>query len=176
IWSREIVTNGVSLEGASLSVTQSAQGEYSVRELDTLGLTSQKEATSFNDVMNWLSQISNLAIHNIDLNVTRYQHKTENLTLSNLRFENDGDSHQIEGDAILHQTLPTEVTMRAEWQGNQFDLHKLNSKIYLYLSGLNLSQWLHDRSWQDWQVAKGIASSRVWLESANCNIQQVQSQ
>ena len=113
IWSREIVTNGVSLEGASLSVTQSAQGEYSVRELDTLGLTSQKEATSFNDVMNWLSQISNLAIHNIDLNVTRYQHKTENLTLSNLRFENDGDSHQIEGDAILHQTLPTEVTMRA---------------------------------------------------------------
>lgn len=177
IWSKQIVTSGIVLDGARLSISQSAEGEYTVRELQSLGIesTATHEA-AFNDVMTWVSQIPKLTLRHIDVEVTRFQKPKHDFTLRDLYFVNTATTHRVEGEAILHQNLPTELSVTVEWQGQNFDIHHLNSNIYLYVSGLNLPLWLRDQSWQGWMVKEGIASARVWLSSSEGKIKQVQSQ
>lgn len=178
IWSKQLVTNGIWIDGAALSIKQIAEKEYSVDELKLLGLDQlpETEETTFNEVMAWVSHIPKLALRHIELNVTRLHDVKHHVTLQDLYFTNDGAFHRIEGEAVLHQTLPTEVSIVAEWQGEKFDLAKVDSKVNLYLSGLNLSQWLHDQPWQGWVVKEGIASARVWLEWSQGVLKQVQTQ
>lgn len=177
IWQRKVVTSGLLVSGSSLSITRTPSGEFEVKELASLGLSqgaTDKEA-AFKEVMGWLSQESQIIFRDIDLHYRGSNNETRYVTLYDLSFENGSSAHDITGKAILHQALPTEVSLNANWHGESFDLQQIKANFYLYVSGLSLSQWAHGLSYQNWQVKEGIASAKVWATWEKGQFQTLQS-
>ena len=148
-----------------------------VKELSSLGFNQSSSGgeAAFKDVLGWLSLQPHLILRNIDLHYTGFKQEARFLTLYDLSFENTTNTHHIEGKAILHQDLPTEVTLSAEWHGQTLDLNQIKARAYLYTSGLSLSQWAKGLSWKDWQVKEGVASAKIWVVWQDGALQKIQS-
>lgn len=177
IWQRKVVTSGLLVSGSSLSVAKTAAGEWEVKELASLGLsqgTTDKEA-AFKEVMGWLSQESRVILRDIDLHYQGKNNDSRFITLYDLSLYNESSSHEMTGKAILHQALPTEVSVSANWRGDSFDLKQIKANLYLYVSGLSLSQWARDFNYQSWHVKEGIASAKVWATWEKGQFQTLQS-
>lgn len=177
IWQRKIVTTGVVVAGANINIQQSATGKWSVQELSSLNINQQsdnKSEVNFVDVAGWLSQMPRLILRNIDVHYTSLKQKRF-ITLYNISFENTSDQHKLLGKAILHQQVPTEVTLTAQWEGKTFDLAQIKAEVYLYISGLSIPQWYPGLSWKDWQINEGIISTKCWLQWRNGAVQQIQT-
>lgn len=177
IWQRKVVTSGLLVSGSSLSVAKTPAGDWEIKELASLGLsegTTDKEA-AFKEVMGWLSQESRVILRDIDVHYQAEKNDNRFITLYDLSLYNDSSSHEITGKAILHQALPTEVSVLANWEGESFDLKQIKAKLYLYVSGLSLSQWARGFTYQSWQIKEGIASAKVWATWNKGQFQTLQS-
>lgn len=173
----QVVTNGIMVSGAELNISQSAKGEWTVKEFSTLPFnqdTSQSE-TKFTDVMAWLSSEPNLILRDIDLHYTGIGKQNRYVTLYKLSFENSDIEHKIIGNAILHQEIPTEVKLNAKWNGTITDIPGIKARLYLYVSGLSLPQWSNGISLKGWQIKQGIASAKIWATWEKETFQQIQS-
>lgn len=165
IWRRSLVPSGIMISGSELNVHQSETGEFSVQGFPSLGgFNSQpySNETKFKDVMKWLSEQPRLILQNIDVSLTSKIGEKHLITLHNLSFENSGDVHNIQGKAVLHQKIPTEATLAIEWQGKEFDLEQIKAKLYLYVTGVSLSQWKNSLVWDNWRIDDGVVSAKVW--------------
>jgi uncharacterized protein (TIGR02099 family) len=160
IWHRTLVPTGIMISGADVNVYQKASGEVA---LQGLTFASDQSETKFTDVIGWLSQMPRLILNDIDLHYTSMRGIKRFLTLFNLRFENDGNSHAILGKAILHQEAPTEVTLTADWRGETTALNKIDANVYLFASGLSLSQWWKGLAWHGWQLNSGNVNAKIWV-------------
>lgn len=164
LWQRSPVTSGLMLSGAAVSVEQLENGEYTLKGLSFDGLTDQStEASKMTEALNWLSRQPRLILRNVDVHFSNAQKKEYDLTLADLRFENDQSHHDVIGKAILHQALPTKVDIAVQWQGKEVDLDKIQAKIYLYVSGFSAAGWQKNLPvWSDWRLDQGIVSAKIW--------------
>ncbi len=178
LWERQWVPSGVMITGADINVNQTSTGEMKVQGFPAIGgFNNQPYQTeaSFSDMLVWFSQASHLILHDINVNYTPYIGQRKVITLHDLSLENAGSAHTILGRATLHQTLPTELTLAIEWEGEKIDLAKIKAKIYVYVSGLSLIQWLKDYSWKDWKITQGIASAKIWAIWDRHTFQKIQT-
>lgn len=178
LWQRKLVPSAIMISGADLNVHQAASGEISVQGFPSIGgFNSQpfKSETRFTDIMAWLSQQPRLILRDIDLRYTKFTGQKNFVTLYNLSFENSTSQHTILGKAILHQDIPTEMNFSVRWLGDMTNLATIKAKAYVYVSGLSLSQWMKDFSWQGWRVNEGIASAKIWATWTNRSFHRVQS-
>lgn len=164
LWQRKPVASGLMLSGAAVSVEQSDSGEYTLKGLSFDGLTDQStEVSKTTEALNWLSHQPRLILRNVDVHFSDAQKKEYDLTLADLRFENDQTNHDVIGKAILHQALPTKVDIAIKWQGPDLDLNKIQANIYLYVSGFLATGWQKNLpSWLDWHLEQGIISAKIW--------------
>jgi uncharacterized protein (TIGR02099 family) len=179
LWQRQLVLDGVMVKGADLIVKQDAKGEFVVQGFPAIGgYQNQPYAreSKFTDVVTWLTLQPHLFLQDIDLRYTGMHGQERYVTLYNLSLKNEGEKHTVLGSAILHQALPTKVTLAIQCVGNVMDPATLNARIYAYVSGLALSQWWKGLSYQGWQVNDGLVSAKTWAVWNQGAWQRVQSQ
>ncbi len=177
LWEWKPVPSGIMIVGTDLNVYQTQTGEFKIQGFPSLGGFQQqpyKSETNFTDMLGWLSQQPRLILQNIDVRYTPFKGPKRFVTLYQFSIENGETDHLLLGKVMLHQALPTEVTLSAQWEGKTMDLAKIKAKIYLYVSGLSLSQWVKDRSWSGWQINDGIVSAKIWANWRNGTFQQIQ--
>lgn len=177
LWNWQVVPSGLMVSGAELNISQSATGELTVKEFSTLPFSQQtlKSETKFTDVIGWLSQEQHLILRDIDVHYTGFNEQKRFVTLYDLSFANSDAEHKVVGKAILHQEIPTEISLAAQWKGNAEDLSKIDARAYIYVSGLSLPQWLNGQKWQGWQVKDGIVSAKIWARWNQGTFQKIQS-
>lgn len=164
IWQRSFVLDGITIEGVDVNLHETSSGDIVLQGFPSFGDTSkpyQKE-TKFIDTMEWLSNQPRIILENINITYLGFTQQLRRITLHKLSLDNDGNRHTIVGKAVLHQSIPTKVAINVQWQGKHFDFATINSSIYLYVSGLSLSQWLDNYSWRNWQIKQGVASAKIW--------------
>lgn len=173
----KIVTDGIMVTGAEVNVSESENGELTVREFSSLPFnqTQYKGETKFTEVMGWLSEEPYLILSDIDVYYKGIGKQDRFVTLYHLSLENNGKDHTIAGKAILHQEIPTEVELAAKWHGKPDDLANIKAHAYLYVSGFSLSQWAKEMNFKGWQVKKGITSAKIWADYNAGALQKIQS-
>lgn len=178
IWQRTFVPSGVMISGADINLRQSKSGEISVQGFPALGgfknQPYQKE-TKITEMLGWFYLQPHLILNNINVRYAGFTGKERFVTLYKLSFQNSGTQHVLVGKALLHQEIPTEVNLALQWSGNSADLNKIKARMYVYVSGLSLGQWLKDYSWSHWQVTRGIGSAKMWATFRDGKFTKVQS-
>ncbi len=178
LWQRKWVTSGIMIAGADINVHQAASGELEVQGFPSLGGFNNppyKSESKLTDALGFLSQENRLILRDIDVRYTNTKNEKYFVTLYNLTCVNTANQHSILGKAILHQDIPTEMTVAVQWMGTVLDFATIRAKIYVYVSGFSLTQWLNHFSWQGFQVKQGIASAKVWAIWKQGGLQRVQS-
>src|SRR5579862_1047574 len=179
IWQHKFILSSVMISGVEVNLHQTKTGEISVQGFPSLGgLNSQpyQNETKFADIMAWLSVQPRIVLHNIDIRYTPFTGPKRYVTLYNLNFDNENEKHTLFGKAVLHQDIPTEVSIAVQWQGQGVDLAKINAKLYLYISGFSISQWLKEKVWNGWQVKQGLLSAKTWLTWSDGRFQKIQTE
>jgi uncharacterized protein (TIGR02099 family) len=165
IWQWKAVPSGIIVDGTAIEIVQDAKGTLSVQGFPSLkGFSDQPypNETKFTDMLTWLSLQPRLILSDIDVRYTGFAGQQRFITLYRLNVNNNGNEHIISGKAILHQDIPTEVTVALKWEGQTVDLSKIDATLYLYAYKLSLAQWLTGYHWQNWQLKEGIASAKLW--------------
>ncbi len=165
LWQRKLIPSGILISGTEMNVYEKPTGEIAVQGFPSLeGFSGQpyKSESKFVDVMGWLSQMPRLILSDVDLRYVSKNGIKRFLTFYQLRFENTGTKHIILGKVLLHQTVPTEVTMTVQWHGDSVDMDKIDVNAYLFVSGLSIAQWWKDISWNGWQINAGRANAKIW--------------
>ncbi|HLB43071.1 MAG TPA: YhdP family protein [Gammaproteobacteria bacterium] len=165
LWQHRIVPSGVIASGSNLTIHRAATGEISVQGFPIFGGYNQQpfaKETKITELFTWLSTPARIILHDVNIRYSDFTNQKQFITLDNLSLENDGDRHTILGQAILHQDIPTEASLAIEWKGNPIDLTKIQAKIYLYVSGFLLPQWVKFYTWNGWQINDGILSAKIW--------------
>lgn len=178
LWRWSLVPNGIMISGSAVNLHESGTGEIKLQGFPNLGGFNSKPystETKMMDVLGWLSQQPRLIVQDISVGFTQKTGEKRLVTLYHLSFENDGLQHVVLGKATLHQSLPTDVTFAVQWQGRVIDYPKIKAKIYIYVSGLVLSQWVKGISWQGWQVKDGVLSAKLWANWGNGEWRKIQS-
>lgn len=179
IWQHKIVPSGVMVSGTTVKLVQSDKGDIALQGFPALGELSNQpyqHQTKVTDVMAWLSAGPRIFLHDINVHYEGPTGQQRFVTLYNFKFVNSGSEHKTYGKAILHQEIPTEVTVAGNWQGNAKDPASLKANAYVYLSGLSLSQWFSGRNWHDWQIKEGLGSAKIWVEWGQQQLQKIQSE
>lgn len=162
IWQHKVVPAGLMLSGANISVTQNANGEYALQGVSELGLDQTPNAAKMQEILGSILLQPLLAVEKVEVHFTPASGNAYDITLDNLRLETKGDKHTLLGKGILHQEIPTEVEAVAVWRGMNTSLAQIKARIYLYVSGLSLSQWMKDKTWADWKITSGTGSAKIW--------------
>lgn len=165
VWHRQPVLDGVMVADTDFVVKQGDKNQFIVQGFPVSGgFEGQPYAneSKFSDVVGWLSAQPRLYLQNVDIRYTGALGKSRDVTLYNLSMKNEGQKHTILGNAILHQNLPTKVTVAAEWIGDVLDYQNIRARAYIYVSGLSLSQWWKGLTYEGWQLNKGFVSAKVW--------------
>ena len=177
IWRRQFVPNGLVLIGTDVNIAQSASGEISVQGLPSFGKTdvSQQASTRFLDVLAWLSREPRIILQDVDIHYTALNQPVRFVTLYYLQFENSNVQHAILGQAVLHQAIPTALDVGLQWNGSMQDVPNIKAKLYLYISGFSVAQWLQGKIWHQWQINEGMLSSKIWANWDNGKFRKIQA-
>lgn len=165
IWHWQPILSLIQISGTDITIHQNKEGELSVQGFPNLkgfADTPYAQETKFTTLLSWLAMPEHLVLHDIDARYYGIKGKMRFITLYDFNLENSGAEHHIYGKAVLHQDLPTNITVALDWQGEKVDLNALNAQAYLYVSGLSLGEWLKDLDWQGWQIQSGLASAKIW--------------
>lgn len=168
------VPSGIMLSGTDLTFKQAANGEFTLQGFPELN-TPANSQTKVSDVVAWLAQQPYLILHNIDLHYVDKNQQKYFVSLYNLAIANAGQHHAIQGKAVLHQDIPTEVQMELSANGDVANFQQMDARGYLYVTGFSLSQWFAKYTWQKWQIKQGLLSAKVWAEWNHGALQRVQS-
>lgn len=165
IWHWQPILSLIQISGTDITIHQNKEGELSVQGFPNLkgfADTPYPQETKFTTLLSWLAMPEHLVLHDIDARYYGIKGKMRFITLYDFNLENSGTDHHIYGKAVLHQDIPTNVTVALDWQGEKVDLNTISAQAYLYVSGLSLGQWLKDVDWQGWQIQSGLTSAKIW--------------
>jgi uncharacterized protein (TIGR02099 family) len=189
LW-RSLVTgsaqpNGFMVAGTAVNIHQTSSGDVKVQGL--LVFQAQKKhlpvanTIDFKQVLGWLLFQERIILKDIDVHFyTEDPHaglekELKFITLYDLKIENDAKTHLLFGKCILHQVLPTAVTLGVKWSGPLENIAATDGRVYLEVSGLSLMQWLKDYHWQQWQIVSGAIDGKLWARWRQGQLRSVQS-
>ena len=167
LWHRQPTLSTLTIQGADINLLESPSGAISLQGFPMLEgpqLESRPETANFEEILAWLSREPHLILRDIDVHYEGKIGGRRFVTLHHLDIENSGKKHLILGKAILQQAIPTEVSTAIEWEGDKLALDAIKARLYLYVSGFSVSQWLKAYTWHDWRVTDGVASAKIWAD------------
>lgn len=178
LWHFTFIPGAILLKGTNLNILALEKGEFKIQGFPALGggvSDLQQTEAKIREVVGWLSRQPQLLLQDINIYYTGLTGDKRFVTLDNLRLEN-GYQHYINGKAILHQNVPTELIVSVKWRGDETDLSKLHARIYLYVTGIDAAQWLKSKTWQGWEIDKGVLSSKIWATWDNNTFQKIETE
>lgn len=172
------VYSGVTVSGAEIIVHQDKIHGFTVQGFPQFNADDDKPysaETRAAEVLGFVFSQPRLRLRNIDVRYTGLKGLKRLVTLYNLKIENSNDEHKVSGKAILHQAIPTELSVAADFTGSEPDPAKIQGKIYLNLSGFSLDQWLQGLEWHGWQLKNGLVGAKVWATWGDGALNRVQT-
>lgn len=167
----------IKVSGVHLTVHQGLGGKWSIEGLSVLQVTDNLSGGSVQatDVLVWVFTVPHLLIE--DVNVLFQPDKGDALsfTLYNLVLNNSSRSHALVGRAVLNQEIPTKLKIALDWTGDFNDIPKITAHAYVYIQGVNLTQWLGQKVWRNLQIKQGLGSVKIWVDWDKADWKEVQS-
>ncbi len=177
---RKILPENIILDGVSITLYQKKSGQLHLQGLGDFSVQDNFTGTAVtaNTVTTWILSRPYLQLRNIDIQFVAEKKQKRFFTLKTLELKNIGTTHELNGQAILNQKTPTQVTMHLQWTGDTLDILHTTSLVtlYLYFEALSLPQWLNHSTWHGLQVNQGVGSGKVWITWNNGQLQKVQTQ
>lgn len=168
----------IKITGVQLTITQPASGEFRIEEFDSLALTddSMQSPMNIREILAIIFSQPNLILKDIDVNYKPLKGPPMSITFNQLSLENSRQNHHLIGNAILNQEYPTDATIDLEWNGNVIDFPHVSGKMFLYVQGVSLSQWLQEMTWHNIKVKDGLGSAKIWAIWNHDLLQEIQAQ
>lgn len=159
------VLKGIIIRGVNLTVHQVNQTQMHVEGLNKFVVTDNLSGASVdtNGIVAWLLSRSYLILRDINLNIIPFKGETRSVTLSSLVMSNSGSEHHVTGQIALNQAITTQANIDLTLNGDVLDPAHLKARLYMYLEGVSLPQWLNAYHWNNLQVRQGVGSAKVWL-------------
>ncbi len=162
LWQRQIVPSKITLTGTNVSIYKAENGEIFLQGFSIYGGEQPPDPVMLAKIINLLSQLSHIHLRYIDVNYSDFTKQKRFIQLDYLSLKNKSSKHILLGQMTLKQEIPTAASFMVEWSGNEIDINKLHAKIYTYVTGIFLPEWLKNQTWQGWQIKDGIASAKIW--------------
>ena len=182
LWKRQFIIQDIIISGADLTVLQDASGGLTIKDLDLpVEMGKANQSYQLLSILDWLFSQPYLALREIDVHLQLYNSESREFTIKKVSLINSRDDHQINGNFILHQEIPTEIRSHINWTGNLSDPDHIQCHAYLDLEGFSLSQWIKEtglglnKIFSGWQLHQGIGGAEIWVDWDNAQLQQVQS-
>lgn len=174
---RKPVMSGILIQGSDLDIEKNKNGEYTVKAFANLLNTANTEPAESKvmDVLGWLSLQPMIVLHEIDVHYTNPLGQLRYYTLHELHLQNTGTTHHLVGGAVLHQEIPTELSVAADAEGTVENWQALTAKIFIEVRGLSLREWLQGLTYHGYSVKQGLMTARVWASYRDNALQNVQS-
>ncbi len=172
------IMQSIRVEGAHITIRQPTHGAVLIEELKDLIVTDNSTGSlaDFNDMMGWVFSQPNLILQNIEMDYHLPRGLKKSITLEQLVLKNTLTQHQLIGEGTLNQPIPTHAKFVLNWTGNIIQLEEASARLYVYLEGISLPQWLSDFSWHQLQIKQGLGSAKIWMTWDKNQFQKIQSQ
>lgn len=172
------VLESLKVSGVHLTVQQHPSGQLHIEELKLFSVVDKTTGSpsDADKVLTWIFAQPNLMLADVDITYHPTTGPEKSITINELALANTITHHKLTGKGILNQEVPTHVTLHAAWQGNITDLSQVNAKLYLYLEGVSLPQWLAGKTWQHLTIQQGLGSAKIWAKWGNNQWQKIRSQ
>lgn len=174
---RQMQVDRIRVSGVHLIVHQSPSGAVGVASFSGMQMTDSLTGSTVqsNDIFAWVFSIPHLILKKVNIDFYPASSQKLSFTLNRFVLNNSGNTHDISGQGILNQDIPTQLSVQTSWQGNPTDLPHVSAKIYVYVEGINLPQWSKNNSWHNLQILQGLGSTKIWATWANNDWQTIQS-
>lgn len=174
----QMMLDSIRIKGVHLTLRQQPSGLVNVEGFKDIAITDNFTGQSLNSdvIFAWIFSQSALVLRDIDIHFFDKNKQEKSITLDQLALQNNGNTHVLTGRAILNQSAPLSVTTRLKWQGDITDISHIKARLYLYVEGIYLPQWLEKKSWQNLQMRQGVGSAKIWASWNNNTWQKIQSQ
>ncbi len=174
---RKVVMSGILIAGSDIDIEKNSDGEYAIKAFANLmkEKTQEPVASKVMDVLAWLSIQPFIVMRDIDVHYKNPYGQIRYYTLNNLRLQNSGNSHSVVGDAVLHQSINTEISVAVRAEGTIEKWQEFSAKAFVQVRGLSLGQWLKGLSYQGYSVNQGLASAKIWATYRNNEMRSVQT-
>ncbi|EKE22523.1 MAG: hypothetical protein ACD_6C00797G0001, partial [uncultured bacterium] len=179
LWQRKPIFNGIVISGSSIHIDEKSNGDIVIRGFPIIGGFNEKpyeRETKFTDMLRSLLKLPQLMLNDVDLSYIGKTGIRRFVSLYHLKFQNQGNHHQILGKAILRQALRTMVTVQVKWVGDEVDLNQMKADIYLSTTNLALAEWWKGHTWHGWSLDQGKADATIWTVWNRGQFERVQCQ
>lgn len=165
------------ISGANLTVIQTTEGDIHINGVDhAFAAPMTSNATSgLAEFTDWLLSNHHFILENINLTWHGKDGRKLLITDLNMMLHNDGGHHLLAGDAALTQKIPSSIHFIVDLTGNWLAKEKIDAKIYVAAEDVVLTQWLQNKTWQNFAVKNGVANFQVWAHWQNNQLQTLQS-
>ncbi|EKD72428.1 MAG: hypothetical protein ACD_45C00678G0001 [uncultured bacterium] len=164
------------ISGAHITLQQTA-GQVRVAGFSDFAMTDNLTGASLNTsaIGTWIFSQPELILQDIHVYFMPARGAKKSITLQWLALNNSNNQHRLAGQAILHQDIPTQMTIRFKWAGDVADLSHVSANLYLYLQGISLPQWFSQHTWHHLRIQQGLGSAKIWATWENNTWQKIQT-
>lgn len=127
------------------------------------------------EIVAWIANQNKIIIKRLSLDFYFSDGRVTKLNDVNLSLLNQGGHYQIRGRAKLLQTLPTDVQIMANIDFNPAKWREAQGHIYCDLSQFAITDWRRFFNLSPYKLTGGLASTKLWLDFANGQVQTVSS-
>ena len=122
------------ISGAHITLQQTA-GQVRVAGFSDFAMTDNLTGASLNTsaIGTWIFSQPELILQDIHVYFMPARGAKKSITLQWLALNNSNNQHRLAGQAILHQDIPTQMTIRFKWAGNVADLSHFSPNLFFFL-------------------------------------------
>ena len=131
---RQPILNSIKIMGARLTLHQQAKGQIQLEGFKDFAIVDNLTGESQNAkaIGAWIFSQPYLILQDIDVHFISEKDPPKWITLQQLALHNTATQHTLNGEAFLHQKIPTQVTIQFKWEGDITDFSNLLISTVLY--------------------------------------------
>lgn len=173
----QFILGTLRISGANLTVIQTAKGDIHINGVDHVfpAATTTNTSSEFTEFAGWLFSNHHFILENINLTLHGKDGRKLLITDLNMMLHNDGDHHLLAGDAALTQKIPSSIHFIVDLTGNWLAKEKVDANIYVAAEDVVLTQWLQNKTWQNFAIQNGVVDFQVWAHWKDNQLQTLQS-
>lgn len=177
LFHRQLLIEQIRAEGATLTIRAQTNTKISLDGLTTMNVMDNEtnSSTKADMIVNWVCSVPNLYLENINLHWIPLQGKESFFTIKYLALDNSLFSHALDGHIILNQPFETQLFTHVKWEGALTDLAHIKSQFYIYVKGVDLSQWASHLTFNKLAIQQGVGSVKIWGDYENNAFQKIQT-
>jgi uncharacterized protein (TIGR02099 family) len=177
---RSMLLENVIIDGMQVTLRQKTSGQFHVNGLEGIAVKDNAtgSAMTADTLAGWIIARPYLGLRNIQIQFVSISGSERSITIRRLALHNTTTGHVLEGQVILDQATPTQVTINLQWAGDTLDIlhHSAQGQLSLDIESLSLSQWLTQQTWRGIQIKQGEGNAEILVAWEHNQLQKVQSQ